>query len=614
MRTLMVIIAACGQLSGATTFTKDVAPILFKNCVPCHHPGESTLFSLLRYEDVKKQAARVVAATRSRYMPPWLPEPGPVRFADERRLTAAEIATLERWVKEGSAEGSRADLPAPPPLAAGWQLGQPDLILTAPRAFKLPGKGSDVYRNFILPVSFPGVRYVRAVQIRPGDHGVVHHANLLVDRARSLRWRDAADGQPGFPGMDVEIPAGITDPESHFLFWKHGSVVLPEPKGMAWTLGGGSDLILNVHVKPTGKPEQIQPSIGLYFTKEPPQSLPILVQLENDRALDIPPGAHDFVVSDEFTLPVDADVLGVYPHAHYLGRDIHATAILPDGSQQSLIHIRHWDVNWQGVYRYAKPLQLPKGTRLVMRWTYDNSTGNRVTAGDQATDEMAHLWLQLLPRGPGDQRIVIQEAVARKRLRRDLDDFGAHFNLGGILQARNDPDGALRELGEAVRIRPRDEVALNTLGALMQLQGRSAEAKALYVRALASRPEYVDAHYNLAGLLLAEGEPKEAVSHLREVVRIDPQDARASAKLVDALQTTARALADSGHLKEAAASLRDVVILKPTDSDAHANLGVVLARQGEFAAAKQSLERSLQLNPNNTAARKNLERVQQRLQ
>jgi tetratricopeptide (TPR) repeat protein len=565
----ILIAAACSQIHAAETFNKDVAPIVFKRCVSCHHAGESTLFSLVRYEDVKKHAAQIVAATKSRYMPPWLPEPGPLRFTDERRLSPGEIATLERWVSDGMKEGNKADAPAVPRLAAGWQLAQPDLVLTAPKAFQIPATGADVYRNFILPIPFTGTRYIRAVEIRPGNHGVVHHANLLVDRARSLRWRDGTDGQPGFPGMDVEIPAGLTDPESHFLFWKHGAVTTPEPKAMAWTLTGGSDLILNVHVKPTGKQEQIQPSVGLYFTKDAPQFLPILVQLENDRALNIPAGARDFVVSDEFALPLDADLLGVYPHAHYLGHDLQATAIFPDGSEQSLIHIPRWDVNWQGVYRYAKPVLLPKGTRIRMRWSYDNSTGRRVTAGDQATDEMAHLWLQLLPRGEGDQRIVIQEAVARKRLLRDPDDFGAHFNLGGILRVENDPAGAIRELREAVRIRPRDEVALNTLGALVQFQNQPEEAEELYRRALISRPGYAAAHYNLAGLLVSQGKIDQGILQLREVLRIDPEDA-----------------------------------------NAHANLGVALARKGDYAAAKESLERSLLLNPDNPGARKNLERVE----
>jgi Flp pilus assembly protein TadD len=584
---------------------------VFKSCAPCHRRAGTAPFSLLSYEDVSKHAAQIVSVTKSRYMPPWLPEPGSFRLADEARLTPDEIGLFERWVKAGRVEGKAADLPATPRFSDGWQLGEPDLILAAPKAYMLQAEGPDVYRNFVFAATFSGTRYVRAVEIRPGASGVVHHANLLIDGSRALRRRDGSDGQPGFSGMEVEIPASLTDPESHFLFWKPGSVVAPEPEGMAWPLDGHSDLILNMHVKPRGRPEPVQPSIGLYFTPEAPRYLPLLVQLENDRALDIPAGVSHFVVSDSFTLPVDCDLQGIYPHAHYLGKDMMATAILPDGTEQTLLHVPRWDVAWQAVYRYSKPVFLPRGTRILMRWTYDNSAGNkRVTGGNQTTDEMAHLWLQLLPRG-GDQRIVIQEALVRGKLVREPDDFTAHFNLAGILRASQDQEGAVRELREAVRIRPRDEVALNALGASLQVRDKRTEAEALYRLALESSPDYPDAHYNLAGLLLARGDraaADEAIVHLRQVLRVAKDDFPARDKLAGALEARAATMAGT-----AARDLREVVTLRPSDSDAWANLGVALARQGDFEEAREALAHALQIDPNSDAARRNLERVQQRL-
>jgi Flp pilus assembly protein TadD len=486
-------------------------------------------------------------------------------------------------------------------------------VLTVPKAYTLGAGGPDVYRNFIFSFPLESTRYVRALEIRPGNQRVVHHANLLIDRNRSSRWRDGRDGQPGFPGMDLKIEANLNDPESHFLFWKPGSVLSEEPDGMAWTLDPGTDLVLNMHLQPTGKPESIEPSLGLYFTSTPPRLRPLLVQLENDRALDIPAGAKDFVVTDEFTLPVDADLLGVYPHAHYLGRDIEGAATLPDGSRKPLIRIRHWDLNWQAVYRYQTPVFLPKGTTISMRWVYDNPGPNRVVAGDQSTDEMSHLWLQLLPRGPGDRRMAIQEALIRKRLRKDPADFTAHFNLGGVLQAKGDGDGAIRELREAVRIRPRDEVALNTLAAFLQLQHRDDEAEALYQRALEARPDYPDAHYNLANLLLARDAPDQAIPHLREVLRLTPDDAKARATLAEALNERAHTLAGGGRLKDATADFRELVALRPSDSDACTNLGVALAMQGDLEESKVLFERAIQLNPGNSVAQNNLERVRKLL-
>ncbi len=440
---------------------------------------------------------------------------------------------------------------------------------------------------------------------------MVHHANLLIDRNRSSRWRDARDGAPGFPGMDLQIEANVLDPESHLLFWKPGTVLTDEPKGMAWPLEKDNDLILNMHLQPSGKPESIQPSLGLYFTTKKPKFHPILVQLENDRALDIPAGKRNFEVRDDFTLPVDADILAIYPHAHYLGRDIEGTATLPNGVKQTLIRIRHWDLNWQAVYRYEKPFFAPKGTTISMRWIYDNTTAKRVTAGDRSTDEMSHLWLQLLPRGPGDQRMLIQEAIARKRIARDPGDFTAHFNLGGLLQASGKSDPAIRELREAVRLRPNDAVALNTLGAIEQLANEPAAAEASYRAAIQARPEYPDAHFNLADLLLAGDKGDEAILQLREVVKLAPDDAKAKSKLAEVLNERAHAAAQQGALPQATADFREIVALKPEDSDACTNLGVALAMQRQFAEARLLFERALLLNPQSAAARKNLELVLQ---
>ncbi len=600
------------------TFNKNIAPIVFTQCAPCHRPGESAPFSFLSYQDVKKHARQIVTVTKSRFMPPWLPDPNPIQFADQLRLTDEQIRLIERWVEQGAQEGNAADLPPHPKFTEGWQLGEPDVVLTTPKAFTLRADGPDDYRNFIFTYTGTKTRYVRAIEIRPGNKRVVHHANLLIDRNRSSRWREGRDGQPGFPGMDLRIEANLNDPESHFLFWKPGTVLSNEPDGMSWALEPDTDLILNVHLQPTGRPEPIQPSLGIYFTDQPPRLHPLLVQLENDRALDIPPGAAQFTVTDEFTLPVDCDLLGVYPHAHYLGKDILGTATLPDGSRKTLIRIRHWDVNWQAVYRYEKPVFLPRGATISMRWIYDNTSANpanpnhppkRVITGDQATDEMAHLWLQLLPRGPGDQRMKIEEAQFRKRVRRDPEDFTAHFNLGGALQASGNTDGAIQEFEAALRLRPRDEVAHNTLGAVLELQNKTSAAEAQFRAAIDSRSEYPDAHYNLATLLLASDKIDEAIPHLREVLRLQPDDLKAKQTLEEALNARAHALGKSGRLKEAAADFRELLALTPNDSDTCTNLGVALAMQGDMTGARDLFERAIVLNPANEVARKNLERT-----
>ncbi len=547
------------------TFAHDIAPIVYQNCSPCHRPGEAGPFSLLRYSDVKSHARQIADVTRRRYMPPWAPQSGFGNFADERRLSDAQIRLIAEWVAQGAPEGEGT--PPPPGFTEGWQLGTPDLVVEAQAAYRLPASGPDVYWNFIIPAGVLTTRYVRAIEIRPGDKRLVHHANLYVDRARSARRQEIAEGE-GFPGMDVAIDRTTSEPDDgHFLFWKPGGTPFVEPDGFAWRLDPGSDLVLNAHLQPTGKPEQVRPSIGLYFTDKPPERFPMLVQLEHDGALDIPPDAQDFVVTDDFRLPLDVDVLAVYPHAHYLGRLLEGYATLPNGQRKWLIRIPDWDPNWQAAYHYREPVFLPKGSVISMRYHYDNSRTNprnpnrpskRVEGGNQATDEMGHLWLQVLPRrdspaDKSDRRMLLEEALLRHRLEKYPDDFAAHFQLGAVRLARLDPAEALAMLQTAVGIRPDHAEARNMLGSALVALGRNTEAIEQFRAAIQLRADYTNARYNLARALFRAARYDEAVEKFEQVSKEFPQDAEVrdewgevylrQQKLAEALEQFDRALA-----------------------------------------------------------------------
>jgi Tfp pilus assembly protein PilF/mono/diheme cytochrome c family protein len=562
------------------TFSADIAPILFRNCASCHHAGEAGPFPLVSYGDAKKHARQIAEVTRLRIMPPWLPEPGEAKFTDEQRLSTEQIASIGHWVEQGALEGNPADLPTLPKFVAGWQLGTPDLIISAKKPFRLPASGGDRYWNFVLPVPIDQTRWLKAIEIRPGNKRLVHHANILVDRAQSARHRHK-DALAGFGGMDLGIESEFFDPDSHFLFWKPGTVPYVEPEGMSLRLDKGADLILNIHVQPSGKPELITPSVGLYFTNQPATLHPMLLQIENDAKLDIPPGEENFIVTDSLTLPVDVDVLAIYPHCHYLGKNIQGSATLPDGSTRSLIHIPRWDLNWQAVYRYQEPIFLPKGTTVTMRYTYDNSAGNvanpnhppqRVTAGNRARDEMAHLWLQVLPRsvnmGDGDPRMALQEAVAKHKVEKDPLDFESHYNFAAMLQSRGKLEAALAQYEAALAIRPGDAVANNALGGALLAANRVDRAVNHLKAALQNRPDYFDAHYNLGSALAAEGDFAAAAEQFRSAVRLNPEDA-----------------------------------------DAEANLGSALAQIGQLTEAIAHFEKALKLNPEHELARENLKQV-----
>ena len=562
------------------TFSRDVVRILHRSCTPCHRPGEAGPFPLLTYADATLHARQIAAVTRSLFMPPWLPEPGELKFSDELRLTDDEIARIQAWVEQGAIEGDRADLPPTPEFAAGWQLGAPDIVIKAAKPFLLPANGSDIYWNFVFRTPVDRTRWLKAIEIKPGDKRLVHHANILVDRQQNARDREKEPGA-GFGGMELTIESEIFDPDSHFLFWKPGSLPYVERDGMALRLDKTTDLVLNTHLQPSGKLETIQPTLGLYFTDKPATMHPMLLQLENDRLLDIPAGEKNFVVTDEFTLPVDVQLLAIYPHAHYLGRDLQAVAKLPDGSSKTLIHIRDWDLNWQAVYRYAEPVPLPKGATIAMRFTYDNSANNirnpntppkRVQGGNRAVDEMAHLWLQVLPKNlPGndaDPRAIIEVALAQHNLQKNPGDFEAHYNLAALLMSEGQVLEATAHLQQADRIRPQQATVKNALGAAFLAEGRTAEAVPYLADALKLRPDYFDAHYNLGNALASRGDFRGALEQFQIAVRLNPEDA-----------------------------------------NAEANLGSALAEMGNINEARQHYQRALQLNPNNELARENLQQI-----
>jgi Flp pilus assembly protein TadD/mono/diheme cytochrome c family protein len=582
------------------TFTRQIAPILYKNCASCHHPGGSGPFSLLTYRDAARWGKLIETVTQSRYMPPWLPEPGHGDFADIRRLPDKDLALIKRWVEAGMPQGDAAAAPKPPVFNGEWQLGPPDLILKSDSPMQVPASGTDLFHNFILPVPITETKYIRAMEIKPGSPRVVHHANVLIDRTASIRRAHPDDWKQGVGGMEITVPSGDSfDPDSHFLFWKPDSAALVEPEGMPWRLDPGNDLILNMHLKPTGKPETVNATIGLYFADKPAIAHPMLLQLEHDDAIDIPANDPNFVIEDQLKLPVDVDALGIYPHAHYLGKRMEGFATLPNGEKRWLILINDWDIDRQSVYRFAAPVFLPKGSVIHMRYTYDNSSGNirnpnnppiRVQAGNRSVDEMGHLWLQVLPRpsldSKEDPRALLEKAWMENRLRKDPSDHTALYNLASVEMNDGDYQSAAALYRKVLQRAPNDALTLTAYAAALDAAGDWQQARKEYEKALAADPANANARFDLGQLETRREDYPAAEAQFRELLAANPKDAGAHAALGAVLAQTQRE-------KEAAAELEAALQLDPKNFDALFNLGSLEAGNQNFSRAAGLLRAAL---------------------
>jgi len=532
---------------GTLTFTRDIAPIIFQQCAPCHRPGQSTPFTLLTYEEVRKKSATISDAIERRYMPPWLPEHGYGDFADERRLSEDEIGMIRQWVAEGVKEGQAGDLPPLPKWPEGWELGPPDLIITPPSAYALAAGGNDVYRNFVVPIPTRERHFVRAVDFHPGNGKVVHHTFIYVDPTRQSRHLVDNGAPPGFNGM--RVPESAETPGGQLLGWQPGKRPYESPDGLSWILEPNADLVLQMHMQPSGRPETVLPAVGLYFTDKPPTNTPYRINLLR-YAIDIPPGARDYAIENRYVLPIDAHLLRILPHTHYLGKELQAYAILPGGGKKWLLLIRNWDFNWQGDYRYAEPVFLPKGTTLVMHYTYDNSADNprnpnhppkRVKYGLQSSDEMGELGLQLLPRTPKDRETLARDfffkftrdAVEENEsmVRADPKDSDAHTRLAVALLVLNRGAEALEHLRTAVQLRPNNDEAHSTLGGIYIRQNRLDEARVEFEAVLRLKPNDYQAHGALGSIHLMQGNLVRAAFYYENALRINPEDAIARANL-----------------------------------------------------------------------------------
>jgi hypothetical protein len=382
----------------AVTFHKDVEPVLQRSCQECHRPGEIAPMSFLTYEQVRPYARAIKADVLQKKMPPWPADPHFAKFANDRSLTQAEIDILIAWADSGAPEGDKSDAPASRTWKEGWNIGKPDVVIKMPTAFDVPAKGEIEYQYIVVPSGLTEDKWIQAVEVRPSDRTVVHHAMVYL-REPGSKWM--AEAKPGIP----YVPQNLT-PASRFgnllgasndvlTVYTPGMVPDIYKPGQAKQIKAGTDFVITMHYTASGKDTKDQTSIGLVYSKEPPRERIVTTAAVNNR-FTIPAGDGDFKA--EATVPVvnPMTMISLFPHMHLRGKAFQYELIYPNGDTKTILRVDHWSLNWQLSYKLETPIELTPGMKVRATAWWDNSANNPsnpdpskdVKWGDQSWEEM----------------------------------------------------------------------------------------------------------------------------------------------------------------------------------------------------------------------------------
>ena len=401
------------QAPATPTYTKDVAPILFKNCTSCHRPGEIAPMSLLTYDDVRPRAKDIRDEVSEGNMPPWHASAPHGTFLNERGLTDEERRTLIAWANGGAPKGNAKDMPPTPVYAEGWLIGKPDVVFEMQESYKVPAEGVIEYEYFYIPTNFTEPKWIQAIEVRPGNREVVHHALAFykakpdIKRApvlqpnRTQMELPPPPRQATRPQRDDQVPSRLLAtyaPGTNPQVLRPGTAIRLEPGGV---------IELQMHYTANGEAGSDRTKVGLVFAKDPSPREVRVTHFFNG-TLNLPAGAPDVRVDADISFVADATVWGIFPHTHVRGKKWEYVLELPDGTKKTVLSVPKYDFNWQTYYMFTEPLQVPKGSRLVSSAWYDNSPGNKsnpdptvdVKWGDQTGEEMQYTGLLFSPATP----------------------------------------------------------------------------------------------------------------------------------------------------------------------------------------------------------------------
>jgi mono/diheme cytochrome c family protein len=430
---LALCLSAATPTSENLTFTHDVAPILYRHCVACHHPNDIAPMSLLTYKEARPWAAAIRQAVVSGKMPPWKADPHFGKWSNDPRLSDAEIATIKAWTGGPKLEGDPKDMPPTPSFPDGWKIGKPDAVITIPEQV-IEGSGPDQYVYLNVPTNFTEDRWVIASELRPGNRRIVHHAHVFVaekaepaaagkntekdPQADYARWMRIKEGTLEWVRPEAPVIDNGCSVDDNGLFPGHkssdlGSLIssyLPGreadvyPEGTARKVPAGATVNFQIHYsRTTGKKEVDATSVGLIFAKEPPRQISRRIDLSNQMFM-IPAGDPEHPVSECHTFNKDVLITSLTPHMHLRGKSMRIVADLPSGEKKTLLYVPAYSFNWQITYRAEDPIFLPKGTRIEILAAFDNSPNNPLNPdatkairwGSASESEMMDGWIEYL--------------------------------------------------------------------------------------------------------------------------------------------------------------------------------------------------------------------------
>lgn len=380
------------------TYSKDVAPILQKNCEGCHRAGEAAPMSLRTFKEVRPYAAAIKEAVALKKMPPWFADPKFGHFANDRSMSEQEIKTITAWVEGGAKEGNPGDLPVPATFLNGWNIQKPDYQIEMAKDFTIPASGTLDYQYILIKGNFEKDTWISEAEVRPGNRKLVHHVIAFV-RAPGSKWMKSA--QPGVPFVPKEGDG--EGGQGEFLAgYAPGFVPMILAPGRAMMIKAGSDIILQLHYTADGHEGTDRTKIGFVYSKGPiTERVMTLAATTNKFA--IPAGDPNYRVDAAFAFGGDAKIIGYIPHMHLRGKAFSFRAVYPTGESEMLLDVPKYDFSWQLTYVPAKDLVVTKGTRLECVAHYDNSANNPnnpdptkiVKFGEQSWDEMMFGFFQV---------------------------------------------------------------------------------------------------------------------------------------------------------------------------------------------------------------------------